>query len=218
VKPIAEIRDRSRDSVRAGTLRRSDIEAFASLRERVGEGPVLVTGAGEGRLAVSTGLASAAAAAGSRTALVDCDLEEPSLAGALGLAAGPGLHEYLRAEATAPEILQPLVLAGPASAKATGPLVCIAAGAPAPAGRVPIDSGDFRHAVARLRSGYDLVVLHGPPLGDDSGALQVAAAAGMALVLACVGPALASGRAGRRLKKTLRDLGGEDGGEVVVYR
>jgi Mrp family chromosome partitioning ATPase len=217
VRPMLEIRDRSRDSVRAGALRRSDIEALTSLRERVGAGPVLVTGAGDGRLAVSTGLATAATADGSRTALVDCDLEEPSLAVALGLAAGPGLHEYLRAEATAPEILQPLVLAGPASAQATGPLVCIAAGAPAPAGKVPIDSADFRHAVARLRSGYDLVVLHGPPLGDDSGALQ-AAAAGAAVVLACVGPALASGRAGRRLRKAVRDLGGEGGGEVVVYR
>jgi hypothetical protein len=81
---------------------------------------------------------------------------------------------------------------------------------------VPIDSADFLHAVAKLRSGYDLVVLHGPPLGDDSGALQ--AAAGRAdTVLACVGPSLASGRAGRRLAKALRTLPGRTA-EVVVYR
>jgi septum formation inhibitor-activating ATPase MinD len=215
VKPLAEIRGRSGDSVRAGALRRSDLEAFATLLERIGDGPVLVTGAGDGRLAASTGLAAASAAAGSRTALVDCDLEEPTLAGALGLAEEPGLHEYLRAEARAPEILQPLVLAGPASEKAADPLVCIPAGAPAPEGRVPIDSADFKHAVAKLRSGYDVVVLHGPPLGDESGALH-AAAVHADLVLACVGPSLASGRAGRRLRKGLGALPGGTA-EVVVY-
>lgn len=215
MKPLAKIRGRSRDSVRAGTLRRSDLEAFGGLLEKVGGGMLLVTGAGDGRLVASTGLASASAAAGTRTALVDCDLEEPTLAGALGLAEEPGLHEYLRAEARAPEILQPLVLAGPASESAADPLVCIAAGAAAPVGKVPIDSVDFRHAVAKLRSGYDRVVLHGPPLGDDSGALQ-AACADAELVLACVGPSLAAGRAGRRLKKALGSLA--DGrAEVVVY-
>ena len=214
MKPLAEIRGRDRDAVRAGTLRRGDLEAIGGLLEKIGEGPVLVSGAGEGRLAVSTGLASASAASGARTVLVDCDIEDPTVAGALGLADEPGLHEYLRAEAKAPEILQPLVLAGPASKNATEPLVCIPAGAPAEEGRVPIDSADFKHAIAKLRSGYDLVVLHGPPLGDDSGALQ-AAAAHADLVLACVGPSLASGRSGRRLKKALQTFPGR--AEVVVY-
>ncbi len=217
MRPVAELRGRSGDSVRAGTLGRDDLAALRSLLERIGAGVVLVTGAGDGRPAVATGLASASAASGSRTALVDCDLEDPSLASALGLAAEPGLHEYLRAEARAPEILQPLVLAGPASGQATDPLVCIAAGAPAPEGRVPVDSPDFGHAVAKMRSGYDLVVLHGPPLGDRSGALA-AVAARADRVLACVGPALASGRAGRRLKKGLRVLGDGAAAEVVVYR
>ncbi len=215
MKPIAEIRGRSRDRVRAGTLGRGDLDAFAGMLERIGDGAIVVTGAGEGRLAVSTGLATVAAASGSRTAVVDCDLEEPTLAGALGLAEQPGLHEYLRAEAKAGEILQPLVLAGPASEGASDPLVCIAAGSPAPEGKVPIDSPDFSHAVAKLRSGYDLVVLHGPPLGDDTGALQ-AATARADLVLACVGPSLTSGRAGRRLKKSLGRLPGGTV-EVVVY-
>ena len=215
MKPLAEIRGRSGDAVRAGTLRRGDLEALGGLLENIGDGPVLVSGAGEGRLAISTALASASTASGARTVLVDCDIEDPTLAGALGLADEPGLHEYLRAEAKATEILQPLVLAGPAAAKAAGPLVCIAAGAPAEEGRVPIDSTDFEHAVAKLRSGYDLVVLHGPPLGDDSGALR-AAAAHADLMLACVGPSLASGRAGRRLKTALRAMPGARA-EIVLY-
>ena len=65
---------------------------------------------------------------GRRTVLVECDLARPRLAADLGLAPGPGLHEYLRWEAEAAEILQPLVLAGPAAAGAGEPLVCIAAG------------------------------------------------------------------------------------------
>jgi MinD-like ATPase involved in chromosome partitioning or flagellar assembly len=215
VKPLAKIRGRSGDSVRAGTLRRGDLEAIGGLLENIGDGPVLVSGAGEGRLAVSTALASASTAKGARTVLVDCDIEDPTLADALGLADEPGLHEYLRAEAKATEILQPLVLAGPASKQATDPLVCISAGAPADEGRVPIDSSEFKHAVAKLRSGYDLVVLHGPPLGDDSGALR-AAALHADVLLACVGPSLASGRAGRRLQRALRAMPGGRA-EIVVY-
>ena len=215
MKPLVELRARSRDDVRAGTLRRGDLEAFDTMLKAIGDGPVLVTGAGEGRRAVSTGLASASTARGSRTALVECDLEEPTLAAALGLADEPGLHEYLREQVGAPEILQPLVLAGPASEKAIDPLVCIVAGEPAADGVAPIESEGFRHAVAKLRSGYDLVVLHGPPLGDETGALR-AAAAEAGTVLACVGPSMASGRAGRRLKKALRGLPAGRA-EVVVF-
>ena len=136
---------------------------------------MLVTGGGEGPLVVSIGIASAAAAAGTRTALVECDLARPALADALGLNPAPGLHEYLRRDAEAPDILQPLVLAGPASANASGPLVCVVGGEPGPDGATPIAGPDFRHAVSKLRRAYDLVVLHGPPLGDISGALPAAA-------------------------------------------
>lgn len=218
MKPLAEIRPRPGESGRPGALRRGDLEVLGAILDALGEGVALVTGAGDGRLALSTGLASAAAAAGLRAALVDCDLEEPTLDLALDLDPEPGLHEYLRAEARAPEILQPLVLAGPASEKAIDSLVCISAGAPAPEGRVPIDAPDFRHAIAKLRSGYDLVVLHGPPLGDESGALR-AVVAEADRVLVCAGPELASGRSGRRLKKALRGLAGRAApADLVVYR
>jgi hypothetical protein len=214
VRPLAELPALSGDGARPGALRRSDLEALGVVLDRIGAGPVLVTGAGEARRAVSVGLASAAVARGARTALVECDLGEPFLAGALGLAQGPGLAEYLRSRAEAPEILQPLVLAGPGSGAAAGPLVCIVAGEPGVGdGAVSIDSEGFRHAVAKLRAGYDLVVLHGPPLGDTTGALRAAAPLA-GLVLACVGPALASGRAGRRLKRVLRGLPAQS--EVVV--
>ena len=133
----------------------------------------------------------------------------------MGLEPEPGLGEYLRREAEAPQILQPLVLAGPASAKATDPLVCIVAGQRALDGAALLETGDFRHAMAKLRGGYELVVLHGPPLGDGSGALD-AVAVEADLMIACVSSALATGRFGRRVKKGLRRLPAQVAG-VVSY-
>jgi MinD-like ATPase involved in chromosome partitioning or flagellar assembly len=205
VRPLAEIRDRPGDDARAGTLRRGDLDAFGRVLDAIGGGSVLVTGVGDGREEVSIGLAATAAARGVRTALVECDLEDPRLAARLGIAERPGLHEYLRRQAEAPEILQPLALAGPATQRATEPLVCVVAGERAANGAEPIASDEYRHAAARLRDAYQLVVLLGPPLAEEAAALPQAAA-WADCVLACVGPSLASGRAGRRVTRALRAL------------
>jgi MinD-like ATPase involved in chromosome partitioning or flagellar assembly len=210
VRPLAEIRDRA-DEAPPGTLRRGDLGAFGAVLDAVGRGSVLVTG-GEGREDVSIGLAACAAARGRRTALVECDLAAPRLAGRLGLAEKPGLGEYLRVEAEAPQILQALVLAGPASQGAEEPLVCIVAGERAEDAAGPIASDGYRHALARLRAAYELVVLLGPSL---DGALSQAAAS-VDCVIACVPRPQASGRAGRRLARALRELPAERAELVVV--
>jgi hypothetical protein len=199
--------------MRAGSLRREDLEAFEGLLSQHGRGALLVTGAGDGPLALSTGLASAGATRGMRTALLECDLARPALAAALGLQAAPGLCEYLRREAEARDILQSLVLAGPASAGA-GALTCIVTGEP-DGDPGAFDPDGLRHALEKLRHAYDLLVVQGPPLGDRSGLLREAAGKADA-AFACVGPSLAAGRAGRRLRKSLRRLGAPGG--VVVYR
>jgi Mrp family chromosome partitioning ATPase len=173
---------------RPGTLCRADFEALGALLAKLdGSRTVLVTGGEEGKREAALGLAAAATAAGRRTALLECDLGRPALAGALGLAAAPGLHEYLRWEATAPQILQPAVLAGPASGGATAPLVCVVAGAPTPNGATLLASEGFHHAAAKLRSAYDLLVLDGPPAGRGEGSLKAVAAQADA-TLACLGP------------------------------
>jgi Mrp family chromosome partitioning ATPase len=214
VKALAEIPARSPDEVGAGTLRRQDLKALAELLAEL-RGPVLVTGFdGDGTLAVSTGLASVAAAQGIRTALLECDLEAPVLAGALGLSVAPGLHEYLLEEAEAPQILQPLVLAGPASAKANGPLVCVVAGKPAADAARLLGSEGFRHAARRMRHAYELVVVHGPSLNGEATAVE-ALAAEVDTVLACISRERASGRSGRALEKTLRRLPAQTTGAVV---
>ena len=163
---LAEISGPAPTEARVFSLRRADFEALSAPLEQLAERRVVLVSGNEalaGVLAVA--LAGAAAASGRRTILLECDLARPRLAGELGLADEPGLHEYLRWEATAPEILQPLVLAGPAARRAAAPLICIAGGRPASDPATLLASEGFRHAIAKLRSAYDLVVLHGPPLG-----------------------------------------------------
>lgn len=212
---LAQISGAGRGDARAWALRRTDFEALAVVQAKLdGRRVVLVTGgeglAGPGALA----LASAASASGRRTALVECDLAAPRLAAELGLAPAPGLHEYLRWEARPPQILQPLVLAGPAARGAAEPLICIAAGNPVPDSAALLGSESLRHAVAKLRGAYDLVVLGGPALGEGS-ALEPLAAPADAL-LACIAEAQTSGRARRAVDRSLRRLPAPALGAVVV--
>ena len=87
----------------------------------------------------------------------------------------PGLHEYLLGEAEAAQILQPMVLAGPASGRATEPLACIVAGAPEPEPAALFDSDRCIHATGKLRRAYDLLVIEGPPAGPATGPLRALA-------------------------------------------
>jgi Mrp family chromosome partitioning ATPase len=174
VKVLAQIPARSSPDLRTGTLRRSDLEAFDRLLEELRAARVvLMTGEGTSRRSTAAGLAAAAAAAGTRTALLECDLAEPALADALGLAAAPGLHEYLRGSADAKAILKPVVLAGPGSSSATEPLVCVVAGRPTVDGPHLFAADAFGRALSGLRQAYDLVVIDGPGL-DQLDALTLA--------------------------------------------
>jgi Mrp family chromosome partitioning ATPase len=149
-------------------MRRCDLEAFGGLLEQLGGArTVLMTGNGTGRREAAVGLAAAAAAAGKRTALLECDLLEPRLADVLGLAQAPGLHEYLRRAATVEAILKPVVLAGPGSAAASEPLVCVVAGRASADGPRLLASDSFAQALLGLRTAYELVVIDGPPLRDE---------------------------------------------------
>jgi Mrp family chromosome partitioning ATPase len=180
---LVEIPAPSNNSTRPGALGRDQLQAFAELAMKLGKtGSVFTTGPSKGDVAL--GLAAAATAAGRRVALLECDLAGPALASKLGLATGPGLHEYLLDQAAASEILQPLVLAGPASGQATEPLACIVAGEPEPEPVALLDSERCDHAIERLRRAYDLLVIDGPPLDEDPDALR-AITEHTAITLAC---------------------------------
>jgi Mrp family chromosome partitioning ATPase len=171
---VAEIPVPQAASVRLGALGRGALEAYAGLATSVmGSEPVLVTGPAKSEVAL--GLAAAATAEGRRVVLLECDLAAPVLAGLLGLAASPGLHEYLRGDVEAGQILQSLVLAGPASGRAAEPLACIVAGELEPSPVALLDSERCDHAIQRLRRAYDLLVIDGPPLEEDPDALRALA-------------------------------------------
>jgi Mrp family chromosome partitioning ATPase len=173
-KVLAEVPAQQRTSDRPGALGRAQLDAYSSLAaEMAGSGPVFATGPAKSEVAL--GLAAAATAAGRRVALLECDLADPALAETLGLAPTPGLHEYLREEADVASVLQPLVLAGPAAGSASEPLVCIVAGAPEAAPVSLLDSERCDQAIGKLRRAYDLLVIDGPPLGEDPDSLRALA-------------------------------------------
>jgi Mrp family chromosome partitioning ATPase len=213
---LAEISGPAPGDARVWSLRRTDFEALAKLLERLREHhAVLVTGSGELATSLAVSLAAAASAAGRRAALLECELAHPRLAAEVGLAAAPGLHEYLRWEASAPEILQPLVLAGPAAGGMAEPLVCVAAGRPAADPAMLFKLESFWHATAKLRGAYDLVVFDGPRLSADRAALDGVATQADAL-LVCLSPDQVSGRAGRAIRGAVGRLPWPPLGAVVV--
>lgn len=201
---------------RTWSLRRDDYSQLEELEGRLREcGAVLVSGAEEATAPLAIALAGAACAAGRRAILVECDLARPRLAAELGLAETPGLHEYLRWEATPEQLLQPLALGGSAAGGATDPLVCVCAGRPAGDPRTLLGLQSFRHVVAKLRHAYELVVLLGPPLEEDRIALDsIAAEADVAIIATSL--RRASRRSPRALRAALRGLAAEPLGTVVV--
>jgi len=186
VRVLAEIPSRSSPDLRAGSLRRCDLDAFGALLTELGAARVaMTTGNAAMPRSAAVGLATAAAAAGLRTALLECNLADPGLADALGLANAPGLHEHLAGSAAAAELLKPVVLAGPGSAAATGPLVCVVAGRPSAEPARLLGSERFERALAGLRDAYELLVIDGPRLGETA-ALDVLAPR-VDVTLACLG-------------------------------
>jgi Mrp family chromosome partitioning ATPase len=213
---LAELGDGKPAEGRVWALQRADLDALGKVLDGLdGKSSVLVTGGEQGVGAVAVGLAAAAAAGGQRVALLECELQRPRIAAALGLAASPGLHEYLRGEVEAREILQPLVPAGPASRRALDPLVCIAAGVPGGEnGAAPQAAEGFRHAVAKLKHGYDLLILAGPWL--DGGEALRAVSAEAEATLVCVPPERLAGRSGRSVQAVLKGLAAPVAGAVLV--
>jgi Mrp family chromosome partitioning ATPase len=212
---LAELSGLGPEEARVWSLRRADFDALAKLQRRLEDHRVLLVTGGDGLVGPVALALAAAGAAGRRTALIECDLARPRLAAATGLAPTPGLHEYLRWDATAAQILQPLALAGPAAGRASSPLICVPGGGPATDSATLLGSESYRHAVKKLRRAYDLVVLSGPALGPDRSSLEPLAAAADTL-LACVSPAQVSGRGARAIRAAVKRLPVSPLGSIVV--
>lgn len=187
---------------RAWGLRRGDLDALSEALPRLTERRALaVVGEGEAPAAAAIGIAAAASAGGRGTILVECDLARPRLAGSVGLAATPGLHEYLRWEAEPPDVLQPVALAGSGTGGAAH-LVCVCGGRPAAKAETLLGLQSLAHMVAKLRGAYELVVLLAPPvLSEPTACLAVARQAD-----AVVAGASAAALGDRDLRASIRRL------------
>ena len=200
---------------RAWGLRREDFANLeAALPRLAPHRVVLVAGEGEEPAVAAIACAAAAAASGRRTMLVDCDLAHPRLAAHLGLDPAPGVHEYLRWEAEPADVLQPVVLAGPA-AGASEPLTCICGGRPATKAETLLGLQSFSHMVEKLRGAYELVLLLAPPLTAEGGSCLAVARQADA-VLAVLPAAGAKGRAARGVRSVVRRLPAPAIGSLAV--
>lgn len=201
---------------RGWALRRQDFAGLSELLPQLhGHRVVAVAGEGEAAPVVAVALAAAASATGRRTILVDCDLARPRLAAQIGLAATPGLHEYLRWEAEPQDILQPVVLAGSATGTSADPLVCICGGRPATKAETLLGLQSFAHMIEKLRAAYELTLLLAPPVQTEpASALAVGSVADA--VLAALPADEARGRSGHPVRKAIGRLGAPALGSVAL--
>ena len=168
---------------RAWSLRRGDLAALREALPRLtGQRVLVVAGEGEAPAVAASAVAAGASTSGRGTILVDCDLAHPRLAGHVGLAASPGLHEYLRWEAEPRDVLQPVSLAGAAAGDGTAQLVCLCAGRPATKAETLLGLQSFGHMVAKLRGAYELVLLLAPPVLAEPAACLAVASQGDAVI------------------------------------
>jgi polysaccharide biosynthesis transport protein len=201
---------------RAWSLWRRDFSSLSEVLLRLGERRVtLVAGEGEAPAVVAVALAGAASASGRRTILVDCDLARPRLAGHLGLAVAPGLHEYLRWEAGPADVLQPVALAGPAAAGAVEPLVCVCGGRPASEAETLIGLQSFAHMVEKLRGAYELVLLVSPGVLAEPAAATAVAAQADATVAGLLEQE-AKDRGGREVRRAVNRLPAPALGSIAI--
>lgn len=183
----------------------SDLEAFRILRTNMAildtERPprsVLVTSGlpEEGKSTVAASLASAAAAAGQQTLLVEADLRRPVLAKRMDVNEGPGLADYLHGDASPKDILQTVELpsthrsangASEQETQAAGDrrtLVCITAGTLPSEPAELLASGRCQDFVSKVAKAYDLVVFDSSPMLSTADPLELMP--NMASVLVCV--------------------------------
>ncbi|PJK29028.1 GumC family protein [Minwuia thermotolerans] len=109
----------------------------------------------EGKTSTAVSVARAAAKAGQRTILVDCDLRKPSVHESLRVPNGQGVVEILTGAADLNDAIEIDLKSG---------LHYITAGAKAPNPPDALGSAAMRQLIGELENRYDLVILDTPPV------------------------------------------------------
>lgn len=225
-----------------GPTPESEFEAFRILRQNLQfldiDNPpksIVVTSAlpEEGKSTVAVAVACASATAGNRTLLVECDLRRPSLAGRLGIAAQPGLSDYLLRNCTRQEALQTVSLIDPGSlnskdgdpgaGQASSPvrqligaqqLIVIAAGTRSGHETELLGSERCREFLAEVCAAYDVVVIDTAPLLSVADTLELLPAVDAALV--CVRADRTTREQAAAMKRSVERLPSRPIGVVVT--
>lgn len=175
------------DGKRGRGLDEIDLEQFRIVRTNIdfldvdrNLAKVLVTSAlpEEGKSTVAASIAVAAALAGRRTLLVECDLRAPVLWKRFGINATPGVSDFLVGNAAPAEVLQTVPLPYAESRNgsdgdARPVLVCITAGSAVRQPAELLSSSRFAQFVEQVSAAYDTVVLDTTPLLSVVDALEL---------------------------------------------
>jgi capsular polysaccharide biosynthesis protein/Mrp family chromosome partitioning ATPase len=232
-----------------GPTRAGDFEDFRIVRKNIQfldrEHPpasIVVTSAvaEEGKTTVAASLACANALAGKLTLLVEGDLRRPALAQRMGVAAAPGLTDYLAGDAAPADILHTVSLASPpasgsrllpwrpsqdaqAGAHERGngaipargaKLVVITAGTPTTNPAEVLGSDGFRSFLESVTETYDLVILDSSPLLSVADTLELVPQADATLV--CVRASKTTLDEASAVRATLSRLPSKPVGVVVT--
>jgi capsular exopolysaccharide synthesis family protein len=147
----------------------------------------------EGKTTVAFCLARAAAAAGSKTLLLEADFHQAALAVEFGLSPIPGLAEVLTHQATTDAVIQRLPIWQQSNgARDARNLDVIVAGAIPPNPLELVESHEMSKLLDELRTQYELVIIDTPPAGAVADALPLMRAVNGVIIVA-------------RLDKTTRD-------------
>jgi succinoglycan biosynthesis transport protein ExoP len=179
----------------------------------------------EGKSTVAMALAGAAAVAGKRTLLVECDLRRPCFADRLGINSTPGLTDYLVGQAEPADILQVVKLSPPVRLGGNGKetekeaeeyanMVCITAGSTAPLPAEMLGSDRFASFLGKVSKAYDTVVLDTSPILSVVDALELVPQVDGLLV--CVRLAKTTREEARAARDALAHLPGRPTGVVVT--
>ncbi len=156
---------------------------------------------GEGKTTVALNLARAAATTGSRVLLIEADMRRPTVAGRLGLRAGPGLCDLLTGAVSLERVTQSYIAENPKKVD-LGVIVAGAKCPPSPS--LLTESQAMETLLEHVHDEYDLVIVDTPELNSVTDAFPLLRKVDGVII---VGRAGSDRREAALLRETLQGTG-----------